>query len=116
MKFTKTLLIASAISTMAVLSTQAFADEMSYSNQTVITADASTKDVAFEQGLSELNNLQAASSTDLLHQFSLDMSANNVAVENGAYVTVTKKMSSDGQYVYNGVVHASLSYESDGGE
>ncbi|WP_413701616.1 hypothetical protein ACLKMH_08540 [Psychromonas sp. KJ10-10] len=72
MKFTKKLLIASAISTMAVLSTQTFADEMSYSNQIVITADASTKDVAFKQGLSELNNLQATSSTDLLRKFSIE--------------------------------------------
>ena len=116
MKLTKKLLIASAISTMAMLSTQAFADDINYSDQTVVTADFSSKEVAFEQALSELNNLQAASSSDLLQKFSLDMSANNVTMENGAYVTVSEKMNSDGQFIYNGVVHASFAYESDEGE
>jgi len=117
MKFTKKLLIASAVSAMTMVSTQAFADDISYSNETVLTADASSKAVAFEQGVSALNDLQAASSNDLEQKFWwLGMPANNMTVEEGAYVTVSEKMTADGQLVYNGIVHASVAYESDENE
>ena len=114
MKFTKTALIASAL---VVLSTQAFADDINYANETVVTADVSSKTAAYEQGLVTLNSLKAASSNQLEQKFWwLGMPANNMTVENGAYVTVVEKMSADGQLVYNGVVHASIAYESDENE
>jgi len=117
MKFTKKLLIASTLSAMTMLSTQAFADDISYANETVLTADASSKAVAFEQGISALNGLQAASSNDLEQKFWwLGLPANNMTLEEGAYVTVAEKMTADGQLVYNGIVHASVAYESDENE
>jgi len=44
------------------------------------------------------------------------MPANNMTLEEGAYVTVSEKMNADGQLVYNGIVHASVAYESDENE
>jgi len=117
MKFTKTLLIASTVSAMTMLSTAAFADDITYTNETLLTADASSKAVAFEQGLSALNELHAASSSELEQKFWwLGMPANNMTIEEGAYVTVSEKMTADGQLVYNGIVHASVAYESDDNE
>jgi len=117
MKFTKTLLIASTVSAMTMLSTPAFADDITYANETVLTADASSKSVAYEQGISALNELQAASSNDLEQKFWwLGMPANNMTLESGAFVTVAEKMTADGQLVYNGIVHASVAYESDENE
>jgi len=117
MQFTKKLLIASAVSAMTMVSTQAFADDITYANETVLTADAGSKAVAFEQGISALNGLQAASSNELEQKFWwLGLPANNMTLEEGAYVTVVEKMTTDGQLVYNGIVHASVAYESDENE
>jgi len=117
MKFTKTLLIASTVSAMTMLTAPAFADDITYANETLLTADASSKAVAYEQGISALNELQAASSNDLEQKFWwLGMPANNMTLESGAFVTVAEKMTADGQLVYNGIVHASVAYESDENE
>tara|TARA_R110001583_G_scaffold41314_5_gene131557 strand:+ start:12029 stop:12391 length:363 start_codon:yes stop_codon:yes gene_type:complete len=113
MKFTKALLIASTVSAMAMLSTQALADDINYSNQTVLTADASSEADAFKQGMSTLNALQATSSNDLKKTFwRLDSQANNVTLAGDSYVTVSQKMKADGQLVYNAIVHVSVAYES----
>ena len=109
MKLTKNILIASA---MVVLSTQAFADETYYSDQTVITADASSKTAAYEQGMTKLNSLESASANQLEKEFWwVAMPTNNMALEEGAFVTVSEKMTADGQLVYNGVVNLSVAYE-----
>jgi len=109
MKLTKNILIASA---MVILSTQVSADEVYYSDQTVITADASSKAIAYEQGISKLNALQAASANQLEKEFWwVAMPTNNMALEAGAFVTVTEKMMANGQLVYNGVVNLSVAYE-----
>lgn len=112
MKFTKNLLIASTISAMAMISTQALADNIVYSNQTVLTVDANSKEDAFKQGMTTLNELKVSKSNDLKKTFwGLDVNANKVALAGDSYVTVAEKMKADGQLVYNGIVHVSLSYE-----
>ena len=112
MKFTKKLLIASTISTMAMISTQALADNIVYSNQTVLTVEANSKEDAFKQGMTTLNELKASKSNDLKKTFwGLDVNANKVALADDSYVTVAEKMNADGQLVYNGIVHVSLSYQ-----
>jgi len=109
MKLTKNILIASA---MAILSTQVVADETYYSDQTVITADASSKATAYEQGIAKLNTLEAASSNQLEKAFWwVAMPTNNMTLQEGAFITVTEKMNADGQLVYNGIVNLSVSYE-----
>ena len=114
MTLTKNVLIASAF---AVLSTSAFADDTNYSNQTVVTAEVSSKAAAYEQGIATLNSLQASSSNQLEQKFWwVGMPSNNMTLENGGYVTVEEKMTAQGQLVYNGVVHASVAYESDDNE
>lgn len=114
MKLTKNILIASA---MVFFSAQAFADDVTYSDQTVFTAESSIKAIAYEQGMAKLNALQTASSNELEAKFWwLGMPANNMAIEEGAYVTVMEKMNASGQIVYSGVVHVSVSYESDDNE
>jgi len=109
MKLTKTTLIASA---MVILSSQAIADETYSSQQTVVTADATSKAVAYEQGLRKLDALKVASSNQLEKDFWWVASpVNNMALEEGAYITVLEKMDETGHLVYNGVVNLSVSYE-----
>lgn len=117
MKFTKTLLIASTVSAMAMLSTQVLADEMVYSTQTVKTVDVSSKADAFKQGMSTLNTLQSSRANDLQKTFwGLDTQANNVTLTGDSYVTVAERMNAEGELVYNGIVHVSVAYESDDSE
>jgi len=109
MKSTKNILIASA---MVMLSTQAIADETYSSKQTVVTADATSKVAAYEQALTKLDSLKVASANELQKDFWwVAMPVNNMALEQGAYVTVLEKMDETGQLVYNGVVNLSVSYE-----
>ena len=114
MNVTNNILIAS---TLVILSTSALADDVNYSTQTVKTMDASSKSIAYEQGMATLDSLQVATANQLESKFWwLGMPANNMAVEDGAYITVLEKMDADGQLVYNGVVHLAVSYEADDNE
>jgi len=114
MKFTKKCLIASA---MVILSAQAFADDFSYSDQTVFTAETATKDAAYKLGMSTLNTLQADTSNQLEKKFWwVSMPINNMTLEGNPYITVLEKMDDAGKVTYKGIVHVSLRYETDDNE
>jgi len=114
MKLIKNCLIASA---MVILSAQAFADDFNYSDQTVSTAETSSKTGAYDLGMSTLNSLKAASSNQLEKQFWwVSMPVNNMVLEGSPYITVLEKMDAAGVVTYKGIVHVSLRYESDDNE
>ena len=116
MKLTKKSLIASA---MVLLSTQAFAlnsfhhhaNETFQANELVKTVDADSKAAAYDLGLTKLNELKAATPSQLEKDLGgVSMQTSGVYIEDGAYVTVAEQMNAQGEVVYTGLVHFSITY------
>ncbi|GLS91181.1 hypothetical protein GCM10007916_22500 [Psychromonas marina] len=116
MKLIKKSLIASA---MVILSTQAFAvnqfhhhaNETYFQDEVVTTVAADTKAAAYELGLNKLTDLKAATPSQLEKDLGgISMQTAGVYIEDGSYITVAEKMGADGQMLYTGVVHLSITY------
>ena len=108
MKIINKTLIASAI---LVLSSQVFADtDVHQKNRVLQTADTITQSAAYETALEKLQALETESSTELNHELSLSAASRNVSLNEGAYITVLEKMGDNGEMLYNGLVHVSVSF------
>ena len=108
MKITKKALIASAI---LALSFQVFADTDAHQESRVLqTADTATQSAAYEIALEKLQALETESSTELNHELGLSAASRNVSLNEGAYITVIEKMGDNGDMLYNGLVHVSVSF------
>jgi hypothetical protein len=114
MKMTKikTALIAS---TMAILSTQAFASNTTTHQATrvVPTADMTSKAEAYDLAFDKLATLKTASPTELnndLGRVAVNY-PNSVALNDGAYITVVEKMNEKGDTVYTGLVNVGVTYD-----
>jgi len=114
MKMTKikTALIAS---TMAILSTQAFASNTTTHQATrvVPTADMTNKAAAYDLAFDQLEALKTASQTELnngLGRIAFNY-PNSVELNDGAYITVAEKMNANGNTVYTGLVNVGVTYD-----
>ena len=114
MKMTKikTALIAS---TMAILSTQAFASNTTTHQATrvVPTADMTSKAAAYDLAFDKLETLKTASPTELnndLGRIAFNY-PNSVELNDGAYITVAEKMNENGNTVYTGLVNVGVTYD-----
>lgn len=121
MKLTNKALIAATVSAMVVLSSQAIATPFANANETYVaneivkTVDTSSKASAYELALTKLNALEATSPEQLGKDFdSISMQSYGAYLEDDAYITVSEKMDTSGQLVYNGLVHISLIYTDEG--
>ena len=114
MKMTKmkTALIAS---TMAILSTQAFASNTTtyQATRVVPTADMTSKAAAYDLAFDKLATLKADSPTELnndLGRIAFNY-PNSVALTDGAYITVAEKINANGNTVYTGLVNVGVTYD-----
>ena len=108
----KTALIAS---TMAILSTQAFAYNTTshQATRTITTADMTSKAAAYDLAFDKLATLKTASPTELnndLGRVAIDY-PNSVTLNDGAYITVEERISPDGKTVYTGLVNTSVTFD-----
>ena len=114
MKITKikTVLIAS---TMAILSTQAFASNTTTHQATrvVPTADMTSKAAAYDLAFDKLTTLEAATPIELNNDLgSVAFNyPNSVVLNDGAYITVAEKMNDKGNIVYTGLVNVGVTYD-----
>ena len=114
MKMTKikTALIAS---TMAILSTQAFASNTTTHQATrvVPTADMTSKAAAYDLAFDKLTTLEAATPIELNNDLgSVAFNyPNSVVLNDGAYITVAEKMNDKGNIVYTGLVNVGVTYD-----
>ena len=114
MKMTKmkTALIAS---TMAILSTQAFASNTTthQANRALPTADVTSKAAAYDLAFDKLATLKAASPTELnndLGHVAVNY-PNSVALTDDAYITVSEKVNESGNIFYTGLVNVGVTYD-----
>lgn len=118
MKTINNLLLASSI---AILSTSAFASATVYgdyslhsSNKTIKTVITDSKQAAYALGFEKLNLLKAGSSTQLSDDLALSLGSlkekNSVTLHDGAYITLQEMMNGQGQVVFAGLVNVTYSY------
>ncbi|WP_413702220.1 DUF3316 domain-containing protein [Psychromonas sp. KJ10-10] len=99
-------------STMAILSTQAFATT-TQTTRVIPTEDVSSQAVAYELALDKLQTLKADSAIELnndLGHISLDY-PRSLSLNDGSYVTVAEKMNANGEISYTGLVNVSVTFE-----
>jgi uncharacterized protein YdeI (BOF family) len=108
MKMIKNALI---VTTMALLSAQAFASDSFQGWRVVQTADASSKTAAYELALDKLEQLKQDSSVELNNDLGhVTAYSSSVSLNEDAYVTVVEKMDKNGDMKYTGNVNVSVSY------
>ncbi|WP_298940575.1 DUF3316 domain-containing protein [uncultured Psychromonas sp.] len=108
----KTALIAS---TMAILSTQAFAYNTTshQATRTITTADMTSKAAAYDLAFDKLATLKTASPTELnndLGRVAFNY-PNSVELNDGAYITVAEKINANGNTVYTGLVNVGVTFD-----
>ncbi|WP_413702253.1 DUF3316 domain-containing protein [Psychromonas sp. KJ10-10] len=99
-------------STMAVLSTQAFATT-THTTRVIPTAEVSSEVCAYELALEKLQTLKADSAVELnkdLGQIAYE-SPRSLSLNDGSYVTVAEKMNANGELSYTGLVNISVTFD-----
>ncbi|MGX9418969.1 DUF3316 domain-containing protein [Vibrio sp. RC27] len=108
----KTIKNALIVTTLALLSSQAFASDSFQEIRVVQTADTSTKAAAYELALDKLETLQGDTAVELNRDLGhVSAYANSVSLNSGSYITVAEKMDENGTMQYTGVVNANVTYE-----
>ncbi|USD43792.1 DUF3316 domain-containing protein [Vibrio sp. SCSIO 43135] len=116
---TKTALLLT--STIALMSSNAFANTLNSNgmytvverNKTIHTESMTSKDAAYQQGLTILTQLQESSPKELkreLNVFTVGAASSQIQLKDGAYVTTQEFMNADGQVQYKGIVNVGYQY------
>ncbi|HEY5715294.1 MAG TPA: DUF3316 domain-containing protein [Psychromonas sp.] len=117
----KTIKNALLVSSMVILSANAFASAAVYgdysvrsNNKTIKTATVDNKETAYKIGFEKLNQLKAESGAALSNELALSLDSfkekNSVILNDGAYITIQEFMNKQGNIVYQGLVNVTYSY------
>ncbi|MGD8171992.1 DUF3316 domain-containing protein [Vibrio sp. TRT 21S02] len=112
------------VTTLAVLSTGAFASQGAqlssggYINRTsstsLFTPAQESKQAAFDSAYQELQGLQASSTRDLRRALNIWVTtpreANSVRLKDNAYITVDERMNGQGEMEYVGKINVTYQY------
>lgn len=115
MNISKNALIAS---TLLILSTQVFASIPVYGdygvhheNRVLKTADANTKEVAYQLGIAKIHSLETDSASELNQDLGgLTTAVKSIQLHKGAYVEVAEKRNAEGEMIYNGLINVTVTY------
>lgn len=118
MKTFQTMIIAASIILVSNSVTagplQASFDDLDQNNtNTLVVSAASSKQAAYQLGLSKLTQLKAMSSKKLsqvLHIDSYNINERTLHLKDGGYVTVEERMGADGKVNFVSVVHVDSHY------
>ena len=98
------------VTAMILLNTQILAGTY-HANESIKTVDTTSKVAAYELGLEKLKMLQNDTPEQLKqHLGGISLFLNVVRLDEGAYITVQERMGPDGKFIYNAVVHVSVTY------
>ncbi|WP_375320203.1 DUF3316 domain-containing protein [Aliivibrio logei] len=78
------------------------------SNTILYTDHVTTKEMAYNQALTQLNKLDSSSSAEL--KKILKVTSQNISLDDQSYITVQETMNMQGQIQYTGLIHANYHY------
>ena len=110
---TLTSLLAASVLLIGATAAQADYDFEQNEKETVRTEAASSRSEAYQLGLNKLTQLQSVSPRQLFNEldiFSLDADESSTRIEDGAYITVQKRTTPNGQARYVGLVNVDVTY------